>query len=1216
MRLRALHIRRLPGIEPGFSVEGLDPGINVVVGPNASGKSSVLRAVRALLYPEELAHAPVDVDGVFEDDAGELRVTRNGGLVAWSRDGEPVPAPELPPHHLLGCYTLGVEDLAALSGTDAEIARRLRLELLGGFDLAAVRDGPDFRPPGAGRSEAESLRRAEDRLRELTRQRETLREQQGRIAGWRRELEAAKRAAEEVTAHQRALDLLEARREVRALEERRAAFPRGMEALAGNEGERLESLRSRRESEARELREARAEARRNEQRLRETGLEGSDLTEATLAERRTLLHELHRLEGDADALLADLTRARARLRDAEAELRAAPPEPGAAAAAAPSPPSGDAPARLDPATLHRVDDALSRHRELEAERRALARERDELPRPDDDAQGAEAGVEALRDGRAALTSALAATRSAGWTPLRAIGGALLAGGAGSAVALAARAGTSWPWLAAAGAAALLGALLFSRDGNAAAKRAARARYRQAGLRELPAWRADAIAARLADLDEALARATERRAALLRRETLERRLTTLDEALESTAAGLRRVAEQVGFDPRHLDAGFQRWLNRVAAADLARAELTELAAELERKQDAVAARRDALTAFLQAHGESPDTPRPGAALLQQRLEALARRLGEREAASSDLRSAAAAIERAEAERARLQEEIRALFSDAGLEAAAEGDAASAEHASEVRLRERLERLPAYRALREELRTAEARRDERARELAGHEALLALVEADDGAGLRRDLEQRKEVAERRDELARDIASTEALIAQAERERALEAARAARDEAADALEDLTLATLRAEAGRFLLDRVASEHEERRQPPALRRAGEWFRRFTRHRFELAYDSRREPPFAAVETASGERRLPAELSTGTRAQLLVAMRVAFALEAEGSGASLPLFLDEALTTADAERFAEVADSLGLLAREDGRQLFYLTARGEDAALWQARSDAVGAGGAPHIIDIARIRRVGEAVQTPAALAAPPPPAVPDPRGVPPERYATLVGVPPLDPWRAADACHLFHLLRDALPLLRRLLAADIERVGALRSLLRGRAAGALLSGDERTLLHRRVHALDAFLEGWRRGRGRPVDRAALEASGAVSDTFLDRVEALSRKVDGDAAALLSGLASGEVSRFRSRDREALEAWLAQHDFLDERPPLPAAELRLKLADALAGDAPDRGPAGDPDLLAEAERLASWLLAAVRASRAPTPSDASAPDAPDPGRPADAGDPS
>ena len=56
MRLRRLVVRRMPGFEDeGFPLNDLSGGLNVVLGPNGSGKTTACRAIRGLLWPETLA---------------------------------------------------------------------------------------------------------------------------------------------------------------------------------------------------------------------------------------------------------------------------------------------------------------------------------------------------------------------------------------------------------------------------------------------------------------------------------------------------------------------------------------------------------------------------------------------------------------------------------------------------------------------------------------------------------------------------------------------------------------------------------------------------------------------------------------------------------------------------------------------------------------------------------------------------------------------------------------------------------------------------------------------------------------------------------------------------------------------------------------------------------------------------------------------------------
>ena len=55
MKLHKLSVLRMPGFEArGFDLEDLSGGLNVVIGPNASGKTTACRAIQGILWPETL----------------------------------------------------------------------------------------------------------------------------------------------------------------------------------------------------------------------------------------------------------------------------------------------------------------------------------------------------------------------------------------------------------------------------------------------------------------------------------------------------------------------------------------------------------------------------------------------------------------------------------------------------------------------------------------------------------------------------------------------------------------------------------------------------------------------------------------------------------------------------------------------------------------------------------------------------------------------------------------------------------------------------------------------------------------------------------------------------------------------------------------------------------------------------------------------------------
>ena len=544
------------------------------------------------------------------------------------------------------------------------------------------------------------------------------------------------------------------------------------------------------------------------------------------------------------------------------------------------------------------------------------------------------------------------------------------------------------------------------------------------------------------------------------------------------------------------------------------------------------------------GEMPGATPPGieapaAEVLRQRLERLAGRVRGRDGAERDLRTARENLERLSGEIEKRRVETEEMFRRAGL---APGD--------EAELRRRLEFLEEWRSVDRQLTVVRIAEDLLHGELADRPDLLGVSEQDGEAKLKGRRGFLRERAERVPALSKAIAGIRARVELASQGRDLEEARARRQRAGDALHRRFDEAMLAETGSFLLDQVESEHVRTSRPAVLRRAEDWFARFTRHEFELAMGAAGDGTFRARETATGEWRALSELSSGTRMQLLLAVRIAFAVEAEKGRTPLPLFLDEALTTADPDRFRAVADSLRRLSEEGGRQIFYLTAQPEEGRYW--------AEAAPTVIDLAASRRAGRAVTVPEEVGLPPAtPEPPDPGGLRPEEYAVRIGALPVQPWEHPAGIHVFHFLRDDLDLVRRLLRAGVERLGPLASLLDSGEASLFVSPAEQSSVRLRVAGARAWLEAWREGRGRPVDRDVLAASGAITPTFIDRLVELAGEVDGDPRLLLHAMDTGAVPRFWGRNRQRLEEWLRENAYLGDADPLDARGLERRVAMAL-----------------------------------------------------------
>ena len=410
---------------------------------------------------------------------------------------------------------------------------------------------------------------------------------------------------------------------------------------------------------------------------------------------------------------------------------------------------------------------------------------------------------------------------------------------------------------------------------------------------------------------------------------------------------------------------------------------------------------------------------------------------------------------------------------------------------------IDRLDDWRRARKALDEAETEENRLRKQLPGENGLVESVEGEAIDELNYQLRVAGEQAGGRTELIKKEAAINARLQEARRSHKLEDAAIAKDQAAEALRDKRDEALSCAATEVLLDEVESAFKTEREPDLLRRARQWFEQVTAHAFTL--ELRDADSFVARDLAQGELRTLKELSSGTRMQLLLALRLAWTEDRERGGESLPLFFDEALTTSDEGRFSAMARTMSSLP-DTGRQIFYLSARRHEAALWEQAT-----GTAPATIDLAAVR-FGSGPADPDSVRVETPPALPSPEGLESEEYATLIRVHPVEPRVEAGGIHIFHVLRDDLELLHSLL--DTWRVGALgqlESLLVSNAAKSAISDRHyRQRLLLRCRTARSWIELWRQGRGMPVDRAVLDQCPAVAPVFLDRAAELAGKLDGD----------------------------------------------------------------------------------------------------------------
>jgi len=440
--------------------------------------------------------------------------------------------------------------------------------------------------------------------------------------------------------------------------------------------------------------------------------------------------------------------------------------------------------------------------------------------------------------------------------------------------------------------------------------------------------ADASAAEIAALGQRLAEERARR-------DLAIAARSRDTARRSELARRERELERAEADLGAVEARWCAWLEErglpaASSPDAVRHLLSAagIARRAAAERDAVRAQVDALDAGQAAYAERVDAlfVSVGLSTATDRTDRDARlvALGDR------LEAAREAQRRAEEIDARI-----AQLEDRRVPAAEAADAADGQLTEHLRAAG----CPDVDAARARLVAADARRALRAEERGLRERLLGIA-GGAAATAAMEVEARGANAARLDATAADLSA--ALAAAEAREREASAAIGALDarisqleataELGDRRQELAQLEGRARAmarewavralAHRLLSITRARHERERQPGVIRAAEGHFDRITDGRYARII----APPGEStvrVETESGESRGMDELSRGTGEQLYLALRFGLIEEFAGQAEPLPVVMDDILVNFDVERASRAAAAIGGLAER--HQVLYFT---------------------------------------------------------------------------------------------------------------------------------------------------------------------------------------------------------------------------------------------------------------------------------------------------
>ncbi|MRH78896.1 hypothetical protein GH984_09260 [Spiribacter sp. C176] len=273
MELISLKITSLPGIAKPIE-QNFEPGANFVIGPNAIGKSSLARALFFLLGNKKASDPPgLVLEARLREGDTEWLVERHASSIQWYLNGAIVEPPPLPSQEALRCYWLTAESLLPPRDADHEaLHQRFREALAGGINFTQVKQHAKLEGITFPRGELNQWKAAQQKRRDLEHSYQQLQTQRKQLPQLEAKLSEAVKAANQVNRLNKALLLLQARRERLKQQQVIAGYDPRLAKLRGDEPTQAQKLVEDRKHIDQKLARLKQEQKTIQAALNETGL--------------------------------------------------------------------------------------------------------------------------------------------------------------------------------------------------------------------------------------------------------------------------------------------------------------------------------------------------------------------------------------------------------------------------------------------------------------------------------------------------------------------------------------------------------------------------------------------------------------------------------------------------------------------------------------------------------------------------------------------------------------------------------------------------------------------------------------------------------------------------------------------------------------------------------------------------------------------------------
>ncbi|MCK4820010.1 hypothetical protein KA005_29870, partial [bacterium] len=219
--LKELSIHKMPGFPRGLDTyENLAANINIIGGPNASGKSSTARVIQQLIWHNRTMG--LHVEGSVEIDKEPWEIKIDSENIQLQRDGKDDEFLGLPAVEECNRYMLALHELVIEDEDEDELAKHMVKESIGGYDLDLAQENFSYSSviKNKGVSEFKDFKNAEGKYKEVRQKQKELKKKEENIKQLYNAKEQSQNASKLKGLYEKVVEYLEAKLKFDQLSER------------------------------------------------------------------------------------------------------------------------------------------------------------------------------------------------------------------------------------------------------------------------------------------------------------------------------------------------------------------------------------------------------------------------------------------------------------------------------------------------------------------------------------------------------------------------------------------------------------------------------------------------------------------------------------------------------------------------------------------------------------------------------------------------------------------------------------------------------------------------------------------------------------------------------------------------------------------------------------------------------------------------------------